>query len=344
MNDKFSCKPTGIGSLPLSAAEPACELILDNLCEIPFWPQLSNRSFLENMYTQFMYNIPGSVIDEANKRIFVDTSKVAPGLDEFLNKLLDEDVEHFAYSEDYFNGLYQILKMKDRLNDIFMFKGQITGPISLAFQVVDEQRKPIYYNDIYRDIIIKNLKMMAKWQERTLRDLNSKTMIFLDEPYLSMIGSAFISLSKEKAVEHINEVLSGLEGVKALHCCANTDWEMVLQCKIDVLSFDAYGYSESLFLYTEHVLDFIEKGGTIAWGIVPTNDEDIGHETSDSLTKRLENIMNTLAQHGISLDKILTSSLITPSCGLGPTSVKSAQLALPMLKEISQNIREKYNL
>jgi hypothetical protein len=344
MNEKFSCLPTGIGSLPLESPKEACELILENLKEIPFWPQLSNLSFLENMYAQFVYNIPGAVIEAENKRVYIDTSSQAPGLDEFLIRILEEDIDHFTYSKEYFNGLYQILEMKDKLNDIMMFKGQITGPISLGFQVVDQDRKPIYYNDIYRDLLIKNLKMMARWQERTLKGLNNKILMFLDEPYLSMIGSAFVSLSKEKTIEHINEVLSGIEGVKAIHCCANTDWVMVLQCKLDVLSFDAYGYSESLFLYTEQVMEFIEKGGTIAWGIVPTNDEDLNHETADSLLVRLEKNMKTLSDKGISMDKILTSSLITPSCGLGPASVDSAKKALPMLCEVSQKIREKHGL
>lgn len=344
MNEKFSCLPTGIGSLPLDSPKEACALILGNLKEIPFWPQLSNLSFLENMYAQFVYNIPGTIIDEENKRVFIDTSSQAPGLDEFLSKILDEDIDHFTYSKDYFNGLYQILSMKDKLDDIMMFKGQITGPISLGFQVIDQDRKPIYYNDIYRDLIIKNLKMMARWQERTLHELSSKIMMFLDEPYLSMIGSAFVSLSKEKTIEHINEVLSGIEGVKAIHCCANTDWAMVLQCNIDVLSFDAYGYSESLFLYPEQVKDFIEKGGTIAWGIVPTNDEDLNRENADSLLTRLEKNMETLSDKGISMDKILTSSLLTPSCGLGPASVDSAKKAFPMLCEVSQKIRDKNNI
>jgi hypothetical protein len=344
MNEKFSCLPTGIGSLPLDSPKEACELILENLKAIPFWPQLSNLSFLENMYAQFVYNIPGAVIDEENKRVYIDASSQASDLDEYLGILLEEDIDHFSYSKEYFNGLYQILNMKDRINDIVMFKGQITGPISLGFQVIDQDRKPIYYNDIYRDILIKNLKMMARWQERTLHDLSPKIMMFLDEPYLSMIGSAFATLSKEKTIGHINEVLSAIEGVKAIHCCANTDWEMVLECNIDVLSFDAYGYSESLFLYTEQVKDFIEKGGTIAWGIVPTNDEDLNRENADSLLIRLENNMNALSERGISMDKILTSSLLTPSCGLGPASVESAKKALPMLCEVSQKIREKHNI
>jgi methionine synthase II (cobalamin-independent) len=342
MKEKFSCRATGIGSLPLQSPQEACDLIIENLVDIPFWPQLSNLSFLENMYAQFVYSIPGSVVDADNKRVFFDTTSEPEGLEDFLNLLLEENVDKFAYSDKYFNGLYQILNMKDKLSDIMMFKGQITGPISLGFQVTDEARKPIYYNDIYRDLIIKNLKMMAQWQERTLKTICNRTMIFLDEPYLSMIGSAFASLSREKTIEHINEVLGGISGVSAIHCCANTDWSMVLQCDLDVLSFDAYGYSESLFLYPEQVISFMENGGTIAWGIVPTNEEELSQESPDSLADRLEDNFKRLSEKGISMDRIVEQSLITPSCGLGPASVPCAKKALPMLKEISEKLRKKY--
>ncbi len=344
MNEKFSARATGVGSLPLTSPSEACNLILDNLCDIPFWPQLSNLSFRENMYAQFVYPLPGAVIDEKEKRVFVNTRDEPEGLEEYLSRIIEEDVDSFQYSKDYFAGLYEILKMHDRLNDILMFKGQITGPISLGFQVTDEERKPIYYNDTYRDLIIKTLKIMGRWQERTLKKLSDRIMMFIDEPYLSMIGSAFVSLSKEKTIEHINEVLSGIEGTKAIHCCANTDWSIVLSCDIDVLSFDAFGYSDSILLYPEEVMGFIKRGGTLAWGIVPTSEENMEGQSVASLTERLEGNMRALEDKGISFESILESSLITPSCGLGPATSEYANRAFSVLKQVSERIREKYNL
>lgn len=340
----LSLLPTGIGSLPHTSPKEAYDLILNNLPEIPFWPQLPNLSFKENMYAQFSYLLPNAVIDEVNKRVYIDTSKETSAAEDFLSQILAENVDFFAYQEEYFHGLFGMLGMEDKLKDIKVFKGQITGPISLGFQVTDENRKPIYYNDIYRDMMIKNLRMMARWQERALKKLCDRTMIFLDEPFLSMIGSAFISIDRHKAIEHMNEVLSGIDGIKAIHCCANTDWSLVLETDIQVLNFDAYGYADHLFLYSDKMIEFLEKGGTIAWGIVPTNEEDMDKETVDSLTERLENNMKTLAGKGISMDDILRSSIITPSCGLGPTTVRGAEKALPLLKEVSSKMREKHGL
>ncbi|UCE74743.1 MAG: hypothetical protein JSV56_03320 [Methanomassiliicoccales archaeon] len=344
MKQKLSCLATGIGSLPHTSSEDACDFILRNLKEIPFWPQLPKLSFKENMYAQFVYQVPNAIIDESNKRVYIDTSRDPQGFDEFLADILAENLEPFAYEEDYFHGFYKMLGMEDSLKNIDIFKGQITGPVSLGFQVTDENRKPIFYNDVYRDIMTKNLKMMAKWQEKALRKLCDRTMIFLDEPYLSMIGSAFVSLDRSNAIEYMNEVLSAIEGIKAIHCCANTDWSLVLETDIEVLNFDAYGYTDNLLLYSDKVIEFLERGGIIAWGIVPTNEEELDKESSESLTERLEESMRRLAQKGISHDDILSSSLITPSCGLGPTSVRCAENVLPILREISDKMREKYGL
>ncbi|MEE9151493.1 MAG: methionine synthase [Thermoplasmata archaeon] len=344
MKSDLACLPTGIGSLPYTSFKEAYDLIIQNLKEIPFWPQLSNLSFKENMYAQFSYLLPNLVIDETNKRVYIDTSKETGEAEDFLVQILEENVDHFKYDEEYFHGLFGMLEKKENLKDIKVFKGQITGPISLGFQVTDENRKPIFYNDFYRDMMIKNLRMMAKWQESALKELCDRTMIFLDEPFLSMIGSAFVSIDREKAIDHMNEVLSGIKGIKAIHCCGNTDWGLVLETDIDVLNFDAYGYADNLFLYSANVIEFLEKGGMIAWGIVPTNEEDLNKESADSLIERLENNMKTLAEKGISMDDILQSSLITPSCGLGPISISGAEKALPILREVSRKIRDKYGL
>jgi hypothetical protein len=67
--------PTAVGSLPYKDAKTACEKILKYFKDIPFWPQLVKRSFLENMYVQYSQRIPGIVIDLENKRIYVDATR-----------------------------------------------------------------------------------------------------------------------------------------------------------------------------------------------------------------------------------------------------------------------------
>jgi hypothetical protein len=48
-NTEFNCLPTITGSMPHTDPQKACALITRYLKDIPAWPQLPKRSFLENM-------------------------------------------------------------------------------------------------------------------------------------------------------------------------------------------------------------------------------------------------------------------------------------------------------
>jgi hypothetical protein len=96
--------------------------------------------------------------------------------------------------------------------------------------------------------------------EAELRKISPNTIIFVDEPYLHSIGSAFFALSSEQVVSLIKEVFSGISGIKGIHCCGQSDWSVIISTGLDILSFDAFNYAQSLTLYPKEVKSFIEKG------------------------------------------------------------------------------------
>ena len=49
----WNCAPTCIGSLPHTDPAKAVDLVLSQLREVPYWPQLPELRFLENMYAQY---------------------------------------------------------------------------------------------------------------------------------------------------------------------------------------------------------------------------------------------------------------------------------------------------
>jgi methionine synthase II (cobalamin-independent) len=220
----------------------------------------------------------------------------------------------------------------------------VTGPISFGLSVTDQNRRPILYDEVLADAIAKHLRLKAAWQEKMLKTISPKTIIFVDEPYLHSVGSAFVSISRDQIVNLIGEVLSGISGLKAVHCCGNTDWSMVLQTPLDILSFDAYDHSETLALYPSEVKSFLNRGGVIAWGIVPNNEQVLAKETASSLGDHLEEAMNTLAKKGINPDIIKSQCLITPSCGLDSVSVETAKRALGLVAAVSADFRKRHNI
>jgi len=157
------------------------------------------------------------------------------------------------------------------------------------------------------------------------------------------VGSAIVSLPREEVIAALDEIFDGLPGVLCgIHCCANTDWGLVLASKVRYLSFDAYEYADSLLLYPEEVSAFLARGGVLAFGVIPTAPEAIAAETPESLADRMEGILDRYASRGISREAAVRSSVITPACGLGTLPEESAVRALRLTVELSALLRTRY--
>ncbi|MFQ5997565.1 MAG: methionine synthase [Dehalococcoidales bacterium] len=339
---EFGCLPTIIGSMPHTDPRVACDQITRYLKDIPAWPQLPKRSYLENMYVQYSQGFPGVVVDESEKRIYVDHSRdLDKPLEQFYAAYLANDIDKYAIGPEYAAGLHRFLALTN-LSPLAV-KGQVTGPVTWGLTVADSDGRGILYDDMLGDAVPKLLRLKASWQERELRQIRRDTIIFVDEPYMSAFGSVGMMLSREKVISLLEEVLAGIEGLKGVHCCGNTDWSVLLDTSVGIISFDTYNYAQSLSLYPAEVKKFLDKGGTIAWGIVPNEEEALASETVASLKDRLEEAMAPFTRHDIRFKQLITQGLLTPSCGLGSIATEEAAVrALELLTELSLKIRERY--
>jgi methionine synthase II (cobalamin-independent) len=334
---EFNCLPTAIGSMPQTDPGAACAQVVNYLREIPCWPQLPNRAFRENMYAQFSQGFPGITLTE--DRIYVDRTK---DLDKALEKLyaayLENDVDKYAVSADYAAGLHAFLNLK--LKPLAV-KGQVTGPVTWGLTVTDSEGKAVIYDDVLGDAVAKFLRLKAGWQEKELRKLSANTIIFVDEPYMASFGSISVTLSAPRVQSLVEEVFRGIEGLKGIHCCGNTDWSVLLGTSLDILSFDTYNYAQSLSLYPKEVKALLDRGGAIAWGIVPNDQTSLQKETASSLKDRLEEAMAPFTRNGVPFKQLLRQSLLTPSCTLASLDTPDAAAhALELLAELSATIRK----
>jgi hypothetical protein len=171
--------------------------------------------------------------------------------------------------------------------------------------------------------------------------------VFLDEPYMASFGSAFISLGREQVVDYLNEAFDAIHAEAALagvHCCANTDWGVLLATRVDILNLDAYGFIENLALYPLELRGFLDRGGTVCWGIIPNN-EQVFSESPAGLAERLRvgirGIVEKAAARGVRLtaDEFAKHSLIAPACGLGSTTVEVADRVFDVLSETGRILK-----
>jgi len=340
---EFGCLPTVIGSMPHTDPTAACLMLTRYLKEIPAWPQLPRRSFLENMYIQFSEGFPGVVVK--GDSIYVDRSQeLGKPLEQLYAAYLESDVDRYAISPDYAAGLYCFLSL-DNLAPVAV-KGQITGPITWAGTVADNNKQAIIHDDTLTDAAAKFLKLKAAWQEKALSEISKNTIIFVDEPYMAAYGastSSGVLTSTEKIVSLLGEVFSGITGLKGIHCCGNTDWSVLLKTRVDIISFDTYNYAQSLSLYPAEIKEFLDGKGAIAWGIVPNDEESLVRESVASLKDRLEEAMAPFTRKGIPFRQLLEQGLLTPSCGLASMATEEAAArVLELLAGLSEMIRKRY--
>jgi len=345
MNHHFNCIATGIGSLPIADADKAAALSLHYLPEAPFWPQLPQRDFREHMDAQYSETLPGIILDEVKKRVFFDSSRdLTPELERFFERYLEKDYGFFRMTDEYAPGFAAFIRaMKKGLpRGVRFVKGHITGPLTAGTSFKDETGRDIIHNDVLFDAVVKGLAMKAAWQIQELKQFNKPVIIFIDEPAMESLGSAFSAVSQEVVAEKLNEIIDTIHelgGIAGIHCCGNADWPMIFNTRVDIVNFDAFGYMDKVMLYPGDIKKFYGRGGALAWGVVPTG-AFTGGETPDQLIAGLHKGMSRLEKEGVDRKTIYRQCLITPSCGMGSLAPDKAEAILGLLREVSDRLQQ----
>jgi methionine synthase II (cobalamin-independent) len=336
---------TAIGSLPHQSPEAACRVILDSIPEIPIWPQLPATDLRESMEIQYSEGLPGVVLDLVGRRMHFDTSgDITPGLEKFYENYMAENLDYFKISPSFSRGIYEMERILTEQKPAVLryFKNHVTGPITVGLGRTDENKRAIYYNEMMRDVVVKGTEMKARWMLRRFRGLGVPQLCFIDEPILSAFGSStYVSLQRSDVVQYLRDVIAAVHkegGLAGIHCCGNTEWTILVDAGTDVISFDAFDYGETIAYYPGPIKDYLERGGVLAWGIVPTSAK-IAAETPETLLGRLRSAVDNLAGRGVPKSLIWEKCLVTPSCGTGSLPVDISEKVFAHLGEVSRRLR-----
>jgi len=344
----FRPKFTACGSTqgPHRNVEEACRDIIRNFPEVPHEPGLTG----ERGQTQ-PAGMPCLKIDKEKGGLSFELSGRESELADFYDRYLSDDLDYFAISPESDAALYKLAEMfKEKpWPELKLIHFTSLGPYTWGFSLKDESGVPAFYSDTLRDVIVKQLAMMARWHQRRIKELfpGVPTLLKLIEPGLGVYSSAFGTGSWDVIKNAINEVIEGVEGITGIHCCDNFDWSLIMKTNLDFINFDAYHYGNTMSLYTDELKKFLERGGMISWGIVPTTGAttgvaDIENENPSSLVEKLEQMMQLVVDKGIDKEMLCESSWITPSCSTAILSIELAERVYEFTKEVSQRMREKY--
>ncbi len=331
---------TAMAVMPHTDAESALEMALS--MDVPFWPQLPNYSYYEDMYVQAAEHFPGIILDLDKRTLRFSMEKFILELEDTLDHF--EEPSYFDISRDYSVVYHRFLEMD--LSARPSIRGQLEGPISFGFNVLDQDERPILFDDTVRPFMFEFMAKRINVQLDRLKALNDNAFMFVDEPGLQYLFSALAGYNELKAKGDLDQFFSMIDRPRGIHLCGNPDWDFLLGLDLEILSIDIYTNAEIFSSYAPSIKRFLDKGGVLVWGIVPTGFEDFEKENMNSLIAQLENVWQILAKKGIDTAYLLHRSMLSPAtcCLVNPDKEKTVEKAFSIVQKLSGILRTKHNL
>ncbi len=113
---------------------------------------------------------------------------------------------------------------------------------------------------------------------------------------------------------------------------------------LDVLSLGVYTNAEIFAAYATAIGKFLDRGGVIVWGIVPTGFEAFAQEETPSLSQRLEGVWKILWSKGIDREQLIARCMLSPAtcCLVNPDKERTVERAFAAVNRMAEVLRVKY--
>jgi hypothetical protein len=310
--------------------------------DIPFWPQLPNYSYYEDMYVQAAEHFPGIILDLEGRTFRFSLDKF---IDEFEATMSCFDQPDYFDISDTYSVVYSKFLSLD-LAGRPAIRGQLEGPISFGFNILDQDERPVLFDDTVRPFMLEFMAKRINVQLGRLKKRNHNAFMFVDEPGLQFLFSALSGYDNVKAKQDLDAFFAQIDRPRGIHLCGNPDWDFLLGLDLDVLSLDVYTNAEIFASYAPSIKRFLNKGGVIVWGIVPTGFEAFAQEDVPSMVARLERVWTLLAKKGIDKQALFAQSLLSPAtcCLINPDKEKTVERAFQAVRDLSHLLRRRYRL
>lgn len=224
-------------------------------------------------------------------------------------------------------------------------RAEISGPISLALQLVDEHERPLAYDPAMREALAQHVSLRAAWLREQIGAHAGAAVICLDEPFLDATASPFSPIDEADGVALLAQTLADTPPPRGLCLPGTPNWAAILALPADLIFFDAYEHGAGLIQAAGAVAGYLERGGVIAWGVVPNEPAALAQEQAETLARRFESTVEYLAAaSGVDPERIRAAALISTSGGLAHLPPALASQAAALCGDVSSHLRAKYQL
>jgi hypothetical protein len=322
---------TGIGSLPLTSVPSAIRAVAEFSPEIPFWPQLPQLSDQESIVGQGL-GIVENLIEPRDEGYGYE---VKEGQIDSLLELLHRSRGELTSANAAGFGAFEKALSDGLFKAAAAIKGQIEGPITLSAYLFHKGR-PFLADPALFAAIAFHVSQIIGWQIDRLKSAGLPVLLFVDEPALCLDASVANNVPEEQRLNALAATLNGarIHGAYAgLHCCAARPFERMWRVQPDIISFDAHEGLD-LFFADWHALDFMQQGGTVAYGIVPTRPGLSAVDSASIFVRWLK-----AASLAGDPQKFAQRAMITATCGLGLLDTSAVAESFNVAHSVSKLIR-----
>lgn len=325
---------TGIASMPgedQAAYDDAVRLVLDELPDLPYLPEVPGRGAIANMTGRALAVMAdlGADLQPAGWRL-----TDAPGVDHRrARSLLGQDLDTLEDLSEGYTGAFKI---------------QVAGPWTLA-ATVEKPRGDKVLSDFgarreLAQALAEGLQGHVADVRRRLPGVD-RLVVQVDEPALAAVLGAKIPTASgfgrhrmvhppeaSEALQWVLEAIADAGAEPWVHTCASGTPLALLRTS------GARGISIDLGLMTaadhDALGEALESGDTVALGVVPT----LEPATAPTDTEITERVLRWLDMLGLDPNEVGERLVLTPACGLAGASPAWSRDALTLLRTAAANL------
>lgn len=315
--------PAAVGSLPFTDTTVGVTEALRLTPELPTAPQLPRRHPREGMLAQVAAGVPGVTVDAESGSVRVDRRRLSAG---DAGRPLDPEA---------WAGTLAFLDAVGATGRTGPVKLQITGPITLGLALFHGGARPSRSFAVAATVVRDRVRALLTAAADAAPD--APVVLVLDEPGLTAYPSDAFPLGADETIDLLS---GGLAAAKAaamagVHCCGPTDWRLVLHAGPDLISMPV---DDSVGDDAAGLSSFLDRGGWVAWGVVPT-DRPLG-EREDVHWRRLTGLWCDLSRNGCDPMLLRTQSILTPACGLAHHAPAQVDHVFGLVQRLAERVQD----
>lgn len=314
---------TGIGGLPHRDAVEAAAFVLGSM-ELPAIPSLPRRSPAESWLAQAMVGMQGITVGQYGS-ISVDARQVDP-LAEIVT-----DLQH-----DAFVGLRTFLDAAHGRTG--WVKWQFVGPVTFGHALM---RAGVPMSEAF-EAAVRCIRAKVEHITRAVELAlpGCRQLVFIEESDFAELMQPGFPIAPDTAIDLVSGALAAIESaaVSGLHVCGLADIASQLAAGPAVLSLPVrMEVAES----AGYLIRFMERGGYIAWGVVPTSGPIA--TSAERPWRQLSQLWCELVQRGADPAMLRQQCIVTPECGLAAHSPAIAERVHHIAAEVGRRVRDQAN-